>query len=38
MEGTFGYQVIYAGGSAVNPRRAQINMFAMNRPVSHGEF
>ncbi|QOT82351.1 MULTISPECIES: hypothetical protein [Burkholderiales] len=30
MEDTFGYQVIYTGGSAVNPRRAQINMFAMN--------
>ena len=30
MEDTFGDQVIYTGGSAVNPRRAQINMFAMN--------
>lgn len=30
MEGSFGYQVIYTGGGAVNPRRAQINLFAMN--------
>lgn len=30
MEDTFGYQVIYMGGNAVNPRRPQINMFAMN--------
>ena len=30
MEATFGYQVIYTGGSAVNQHRAQINMFAMN--------
>lgn len=30
MEDTFGYQVIYTGGNAVNPSRAQSNMFAMN--------
>lgn len=30
MEDTFGYQVIYIGVNSVNPRRAQINMFAMN--------
>jgi uncharacterized protein YqiB (DUF1249 family) len=30
MEDAFGYQVVYMGGNAVNPRRAQINVFAMN--------
>jgi uncharacterized protein YqiB (DUF1249 family) len=30
VEDSFGYQVIYAAGSEVNPRRAQINMHAMN--------
>ena len=30
MEDAFGYQVIYAGGKAVNPRRPQINLYAMN--------
>lgn len=30
MEDAFGYQVVYAGGNCVNPRRAQINMYAMN--------
>lgn len=30
MEDAFGYQVIYTGGNCVNPRRAQINMYAMN--------
>lgn len=30
MEDIFGYQMIYTADSVVNPRRAQINMFAMN--------
>jgi len=30
MENAFGFQSVYAAGGAVNPRRAQINVFAMN--------
>lgn len=31
LEDTFGYQVIYVGARAVNPRRSQVNLFAANR-------
>lgn len=30
VEDAYGYQVVYTGDYTVNPRRAQINMFAMN--------
>lgn len=30
MEDAHGYQAIYGGSNAANPRRAQINLFALN--------
>lgn len=30
MEDVHGYEVVYTGGKTVNPRRAQINLFALN--------
>lgn len=30
LQDSFRYEVVYAGGNVVNPRKAQINLFAVN--------